>query len=362
MPDAVVSSMAEGLARVFAHYDGQERQFMEDLLHIWCQIDRFGNSSAERFRRLYRDERLDRFPAYKPDQGRPRPKPFEASIETCRRLMDLNRVRDALAPLQTGGILGGSVSYGRFFNTCGATTREASDTDLLLVIPDYDVLTKVAAALNSVKGLDKESLEVFRRRTKSFNSARKFYRRCILSHKLKFWEDRKDPYLSQYQIPGNYLLSLHIFSQRDFEYMIVKDKPILEAGPRDKFERAIWDYRDTLPTRPDNQLSFSGVDIGVPPKVREVTNGFLSLVRVCHIQDNRFFPGLHQNLILPQFEIRWEAPGKRLYLPVLGFRWKILERLREEQRLRPFEVQKVSQSHTRSPVFAPHITRRADRE
>lgn len=363
LPDVLTGSLAESLGRVFAHYDGQERQFMEDLFWILSNIEGFADPSIEHFRQLYSDERLKRFPPYHPTgEVRRRPKPFEASIETCRRLMDLNLVRDALTPLLTGGILGGSVSYGRFFNVCGATIGKPSDTDLLLVLPDYDYLSKVSVALETIRGLDKESLEDFKKRIKFFQTIKKSYRHCIFSHKIKFWEDTPDPYLSQYQIPAHYLLSSHIFSWSDFEFMILKDKPILQPEPNGKFIRNLHDYRNTEPTRFDNQRSFSGIDSTVPLVKKKVEGGFLSRVRVCHILKDRFYPGLHQNLILPQFEIRWESPLRRLYLPVLSFRWKILDRLREERRLRPFEVQSLSLSHTRSEVFAPHITRRADRE
>src|SRR5262249_51579027 len=129
-----------------------------------------------------------------------------------------------------------------------------------------------------------------------------------------------------------------------------------------KFVRSIHDYRETQPTRVDNQRSFGGIDSTVPLRASSVQDGHLSEIRICHIENDRYYPGLHQNLILPQFEIRWESPSLRLYLPILGFRWKILERLHEERRLRPFEVQTLSLCHTRSSVFSPHIVRRCDRE
>jgi hypothetical protein len=126
--------------------------------------------------------------------------------------------------------------------------------------------------------------------------------------------------------------------------------------------RSVHDYRETKPTRIDNQRSFSGIDISIDLETQPVDEGHLSKIRICHIESGRYYPGLHQNLILPQFEIRWESEGLRLYLPILGFRWKVLERLHEERRLRPFEIQRLSLCHTRSAVFSPHIVRRCDRE
>jgi hypothetical protein len=366
LPDVLSGTLAESLGRVLAHYDNQERQYMVDLFEIWSSIEGFSGPPAERFRRLYYDERLDRFPVYHPQDGtRRRPKPFESSIETCRRLLDLNRVRDILESLPTAGILGGSASYGRFFNVCGASTAgRPSDTDLLLILPDYDHLSEVSKAVDGLEGFNRESLGYFKKRIELFHSIRGkgSYLPCILSHKLKFWDDTPDPYLSQYQIPGYYQLSMHIFSKEDFEYMIVKNKPILEPDQDGNFVRVLFDYRDTPPTRNDNQRSFSGIDASLPLQKKELEGGFISQVRVYHIEEDRFYPGLHQNLILPQFEIRWETPLVRIYIPVMGFKWKVLERLREERRLRQFEVQALSSSHTRSAVFAPHIMRRVDHE
>lgn len=363
VPDDLVGALAEGLGRVLAHYEDQERRFMEDLFDIWSNIEGLTESPMDRFRWLYYDMRLERSKEYNPPgEERRRPKPFETSIETCRRLMDLNRVRDALAHLPTGGILGGSASYGRFFNVSGATTGKPSDTDLLIVLPSYDHLPEIPASLRTVEGVDSESLAYLQERIRLFPSIRKLHDNCILSHKLKMRWEQSDPYLERYQIPGYYLLSLHIVSWEDFAFIILKDITILQPNRDGAFVREIFDYRDTRPMRFDNQRSFSGIDSTVSLEAEPVEGGHISRIHVCHIHEDRFYPGLHQNLILPQFELRWESASRRLYLSILGFRWKILERLREERKLRPFELQKVSLSHTRSAVFSPHIRQRADRE
>lgn len=363
-PNLLTGGLAESMSRLFAHYDGIEHQFMDDVFATWSEVEQLPGNARERFQRLYYNSRFDRFAEYNPPgEGRRRPKPFETAIETCRRLIDVNGLRDALAPMGTTGILGGSVSYGRFFNVSGAARAgKASDADLLLVVADYGTLEDVAKQLRRVKGLDQDSLDQFKKRIGYFTEIRTAKTPCIFSHKLRFWDDKPDPYLDQYRLPGQYFLSMHVFSRADFEYMILKDQPILEADSDGKFTRTIYDYRDSEPTRFDNQRSFSGIDYTIDLKKEQVLGGFVSQVSVCHIADQRYYPGLHQNLILPQFEIRWEAPTLLLYLPVIGFRWKVLERLQEERRLRPFEIQRLSLCHTRSAIFSPHIVQRCDRE
>ncbi len=365
-PEELIGSLGESWGRTFAHYDGKEMQFVDDLFEICCQIQKpAGATRVEQFRRLYSDERLNRLNAYVTGRERRRPKPFEAAVETCRRLRDLNRVRDELSTVNTAGILGGSVSYGRFFNTVGASVEDKpSDTDLLLVLPNYELLPKVIAALDNVQGVEVASLREFNARLDVFSALRAKADRVpyIVSHKIKLWDPTIDPFLKEVQIPSHYNLSLHVFSLDDFDYVILRDKPIIQCEDKNEFSRYITDYRDTEPLRKDNQRSFSGRDETVELKSTTVEKGYTPEVAVCHIREERFYPGLHQNIILPQFELRWDTLREKLYLRVLGFRWKILERLTEERRVRPFEFQELSLSHTRSAHFAPHITRRANRE
>lgn len=360
-PSALLGALAEQLGRTFAHYEGKELDFIEDVLALMSDIDGLSGDRSARFDASYRDERFDRIPIYLDSAERRRPKPFEATVETARRLNDLNVVRDALIDLPTSGILGGSVSYGRFFNVCGGLFDHPSDTDLVLIVPDYELLENVADALQSVRGLNGESLRELQRRIDTHAQLRWKAGRCGFSHKLRFWVDQRHTSLIS-ALPSEYRVSLHVLSLDDFEYISLANLAVLEAGSSGQLSRDILDYRDTAPQREDNQRAFTGEDIRIPLKADAVEFGYLAHVRVCHIERDRYFPGLHQNLILPQFEARWESPQTRLYLKLLSFRWKLLERLAHERTVRPFEHQRLSLAHTRVSVFAPHVERRADRE
>lgn len=372
MPGIVTGALANSLSRVLAFYEDQEAQFIDDLLELCSAIDQLSMTSVERFRTLYLDPRLDNYAKYKfpPDEGeRRRPRPFEAAVETCRRLIDLNRVKQALSGLQTGAILGGSVSYGRFYNVMGYAPEfgsKSSDTDLLLVLERYDQLASVAEKFSSVSGVDPASIDSLRQRLRKFPQIRAEHAPCIFSHKLAFWREQADPLLIGTGFPGDYSISLHIFDVEDFNYMTLRDLPVLNPPRgRDSLERSIQDFRDTSPPTGHayNNRSFSGIALGVNPLVpKGIDGGYLCQLKICLIQDDRYCPGLHQNLILPQFERRWESERVPLYLKTLTFRWKILERLRTERTMRPFEEQKLSLSHVRYFIFSPHITRRADRD
>src|SRR5207248_2135809 len=135
---------------------------------------------------------------------------------------------------------------------------------------------------------------------------------------------------------------LHIFSMKDFKYLIVTDMPIIEGI----LDRTIFDYRNTQLKRRYEQRSFSGIPMGSSEiKFDEIPLGIVATVQICFIMDERYCPGLHQNLILPNFEPRWESNDVRLFLKLQGMKWRINERLRTERTKRPFEEQQLSLSH-----------------
>ena len=226
-------------------------------MDLWSGIDQLTGRKESRFRGLYLDSRLDNYPEYKfpPElDRRRRPRPFEAAVETCRRLIDVNGFRQTLSSLQVGPILGGSVSYGRFYNVTGSALEfgsKSSDADLLLVLTEYEQLASVVEKLASIPGLEPSSLDQLRQRVTKFPQIQAQNAPCILSHKLRFWMNESDAVLSGTKIPSDYSLSLHVFSLSDFDYMTLQDSPVLQPSEgASSFDRVIRDYRDTSPPEP----------------------------------------------------------------------------------------------------------------
>jgi hypothetical protein len=371
--DDLVSGLAESISRTFAHYDGSEHQFMRDVFDVLREAEmqrdpeNWDVGEYDQFHWLYSDNRLARIDAYRyPNHSQQRrPTPLEAAIETTRRIIDINRIGDELSELSTAAVLGGSLSYGRFFNTRGKKERpNESDVDLILVLPGYDVLSDVAERLDRVPGVVKASLKELKQRLRIFESVRANRPGCIFGHKLRMWERTPAPFLSDFNILGDYLLKLHVFSQDAFDLLIMKDVPILSEDEKDPYVRELFEYRDDRSKSRQTLRSFNGTETTIDIEQTEVEGGFVAAVRICFMDcaDHRFYPGTHLNMILPRFEVRWESPTVRLRLALLALRWKLLERLAEERRLRIFEHQTLSLSHTRTAVFAPHVRRGIDRE
>jgi hypothetical protein len=360
--DELVSDLAEWISRTFAYYAGNERRFMDHLYAVLVGVEGWEGRDLALFTRLYKDNRLARLNAYQDTSEHRRPSPFEAAIETTRRIIDINGLRGLLAEAPTSCILGGSLSYGRFFNTRGSIERpDSSDIDLLLVVPNFDVLPSIARALVKLPGVDQDSVQSFTARIEPLLNLLSEHDHCIFGHKFRMWETTPDPYLATYQISGFYKINIHTLTSKTLNYLILRDLPVLEPDAA-AFPLRVHEFRDD-PARPTAiQRGFSGQEISIPVACETIQGGFLAEVSLADIVEGRFYPGVHLNLILPQFEVRWESPEMLLRLPLLGLRWKLLERLTEERRLRPFEHQTMSSSHTRHAIFAPHVRRRVDRE
>jgi hypothetical protein len=364
-PPELTARLAESITRVFASYEAKEEQFLVDLRELMADVDGFSDDPRDRFRWLYIDDELQRFQVYNPSSTgtRRRPRPFEAAVETVRRILDLNRVRDRLAPLSTSAVLGGSLSYGRFFNTTGGGGGRPSDIDLIVVVPGYTQLHEVAPALGELPFIEQRSIEAMGARVEAFRLVNQDTDGpTVFQHKLRLWEeDSPSDFLDAYQTSRNYLLAIHVVSLEDFAHITLSDLPSLEMGD-EGFVRTIYEYRDDRPSRASEEHAcFAGHRKTTPMITEEVRGGYLTELQVCEITDGRFYPGMHMNLLLPQFDLRWESPLVPIRLKMQALHWKLLARLSDERRLRHLEVQQLSMSHTRSQHFAPHVAERLDR-
>ena len=366
LPGEIPSALAEALAHTFASYDGSESSYIDDLLLLFAAVEGLDPRDPATFRFLYFDIRLDRFDGYRLQiDGRRRPKPFEAAVETVRRIDDLNQIQGVIESAKgvvTTGVLGGSLSYGRFYNTCGGIGKP-SDTDLLVLISDYDQLSIIGHALHNLEFVDTASAELLTRRIEFFRQHRRDYPRCVFRHKLKLWEDHAHQYASQYQVPsGHYLLGLQVVSPEEFNYLTLSDMTIVGGGEgtSSTLERRIHEYRDDPPPKETEEgRSFAGDSRSTALPSEAVVDGCVTYGLVCEIADDRFYPGVHLNLILPRFEVRWESSSMRLRLTFLNLRWKLLARLEDEKKRHGGHL-RLSQSHTRSAVFSPHVLRAVD--
>ncbi len=111
------------------------------------------------FLRLYHDERFTRAG----ESGRRRPPPFQAVVETCRRLRDAELLSDLLRGAGSSAIVCGSVDYGAFYNV-----RAASDLDLVVVVGETSALATIADRLALLPGVADADIARFAGRARIF--------------------------------------------------------------------------------------------------------------------------------------------------------------------------------------------------
>ncbi|MFI1373261.1 hypothetical protein ACH4UY_14735 [Streptomyces longwoodensis] len=247
--------------------------------------------------------------------------------------------------------------------TGAAYGARASDLDVLLVIPEFDGLQYLPGRLEYLKGSDGSSASLFADRAKRFLRGRSYPdEHVIFSGKIDMWMDVEDPMLKGTEIPGIYQASFHVITLRGLSYLLASDASHLSwhsSGPN----RLVRDYREQQPTRKDHQRNFSGKSIRLSIAVNEAPGGYERQSHAYHIDDDdRYYPGMFQNLVLPHFRLRWNSIGDSVPRKLESFHWKVIERMRYERRQRPYELMLTSLSHTRSQMFAPHVAWMADSE
>jgi hypothetical protein len=358
LPDELPAELAASIADISSVYQGREEKLAEHALAVFAEIEECETFDAALFERLYTDERFTRLPAYRLQQdGRRRPTPFEAVIETARRSRDATNLQRILAGVRSSGVLGGSTSYGRFYNVCGQSDTAPSDLDFVIVLENVRDLGDVARRMYELPGIDAKDVDIFIQRIHVFASAYND-QKTILSHKFKMWRDGIDPMVMWPGHRPGYLLSLHFLMLPVLAYVLVESCTKLVRQQAGK-KRTVRDFRNTPTDRPDHQRTFAGRSHIIPNRITAVDRGYLTLSRVYYLDDqDRYCPGIIQNLMLPMLDVRWDELDARPKLST--FRHKLMERLRMERRETPGAHLCLSLSHTRHQLFAPHIIRLLD--
>lgn len=364
IPDAIVGFLAEAMSRLSSNYIDQKDRMAQHALAVFADVEEHELCNKRLFRELYSDGRFTRFSQYSSHDGisrksttsssPQRPPPFESIVETCRRIRDVDDLKRIIRNSNTSGIVGGSTNYGRYFNVHGNNGREASDLDLVLVIEDYSAIDAIAAMIAAHPALLDASVESIKDRYRIFQSSKFDDGRTVFSQKLKMWPSGvSDPMMEWAETPACYLLSLHFISLDVLKWILVEDATELSREAASS-KRTVRDFRATSTSRLDHQRSFGGRDQWLELETEKTQGGYLRRSRVYVIdRDRHYYPGMFQNLIFPGFETRWDDLDIKEELDL--FRWKMISRLRLERRIRPNEYLRLSFSHTRSEIFAPHI-------
>lgn len=357
LPITIPGFLAELTARISAGYHAREAQFIEDITNVYQCAHKNAGLGHPTLEQLYANDPITRHSLYQTREGhRRQPGPFESSVETMRRLRDVRIFEETLQSTSVGALLGGSASYGRFFNVKGGA--DPSDLDILLIVTDESQAKSALQAISKIEFVSTEAAAYALERLGQIAADWARDPAIVFSAKIPLWHETLDPALGVDSMPLTYLASFHMVTLAGLRVLTVSEADSL-SGIEIPTSTQIRDYRESPPIRQDTQRSFSGRSQAVSIQAREISGSF---VRSSHNflldSEGHYYPGMFQNLILPAFDVRW-GNGKVRRL-VDAFRWKMIDRLRMEQREHPEKYLRLSLAHTRSEVFAPHTVRSVD--
>lgn len=352
------SVLAERLKRVLVAYNAREEQFATDFLHRIAEIDGSSGRTDKLFHDYYTRPELEKFfsrlsaPADARRAGtrishiipRRSPPVFETVHETCRRLVLLRQFVTAARESTSAVVLGGSLSYGKFYNL-----RGDCDIDLFIVVDSGDGVVNLAKSLLAFRYFRDDATKLFLKRAQIYARLEKEAKCDMISQKLTVIET------------PSFDVSLHIVNKGAFLQIALADRNIPKGkNPSPDFVR---DYRVTAgPAQDYFQKSFDGSFLHIASQSKNAPEGFIAKVPSCAIRDGRFYLGVHHNLLLPMLEFRHESPPNQYRFSTSAFKAKVLERLEQERHARPYESLRLSYAFTRSQDFSPSIRKRADTE
>lgn len=278
--------------------------------------------------------------SYGKELGKRQPGFLESTEETIKRFIYAEKFKEYLKSEIKGMIIGGSLSYGPFYNVRKKLDETgSSDVDLIILVDNEFFDKKVTKFLNIdfFTTLEKES---FLERISKFKILREAGVADIISQKF-FIKD------------GGFDFSLHVFDQIFFKRMVGGEfRNNLKKSKDGIFK--IKDFKAESFTHKTCHLnSFSGKEIEVGTQEKKIDGGVITSLPNYVIQQGEFYPGIYQNLISPKFSVFYDPKGN-ITKQVKLFESTMKERLGEEQKNNPDN--KLYKSHNRYKLFSPILT------
>lgn len=342
-------SFVDSVEALLVRYLGREETLVADILRVCLGADALHDTHAMLFAYLYDDGGFG-VPAG-PDGGGPdrRPRPFEAFVETLRRIRDLRSLVAGISQGSIAGLLGGSVSYGRFYRIRGAMGASASDLDLLVVVDGPEELNGLVDLLAEHPLVAEPDVKRLRRAAHLYLGAYHADEPLELVARLAMWQGQQDPIFLAPGYDPNYELSLHVITYNALQQLLAEDGP--------DYMTSLRTHPGSTTTNPDNVnvfTSFTGEGILEPRLITgSAEMGFVErqkvreFVRLPDGSIQRFYGRFFHNLI-PKAEVLWTDASLQDMLASLADR---VERALNEERRGRHEFLSLSVAHPRRGHF-----------
>ncbi len=270
--------------------------------------------------------------------GKRTPSFIESVDGTLERFSKLLELRDILQDSVEAIIVGGSLSYGPFFNIRKSLDKTgSSDIDMIIVLTEQD-LQNLHENFSQLNIFEKKDIEEFLQRIEIFFKLQRNNQADLLSQK--------------FPVKGcDFEISIHFFLPNIFEKMIGQQfEEDLDKGQDRIF--VLHDYRiKPFSHKVCAQQNFLAQQfVYQVPEQKPVEQGFITELPGYIIHSQNLYPGIYQNLISPRFSVFYDREGN-VQQQVEGFS-KVLHR--EFKRLRQENSEaELLKSHIRYKIFPP---------
>jgi 2-polyprenyl-3-methyl-5-hydroxy-6-metoxy-1,4-benzoquinol methylase len=325
--------------------------------------------------------------------NKPQPHFTEAVFATLIRCEVIATYAKYLKSLNIGCILGGSLSYGKFFNVRQSLERseigQQSDIDILLV-------TNLNELDNKISGREYETISEITQRRRAAGNAEPLdtplalifglqplidiartiareadldYERVVLTKKYRTNLSFNIGKLFYPEVKGfPFILSVHIVSPQLFDNLT---NPLTISEYEEQFGTEPPTIVDIRVDSVIRDILVYGTMEGtiVPESVsridrehKEYDFGYeKSEVALCKIPlyfywENRYVSGIYQNLIIPAFEVICDSKERTIASGITNFKHFLTEEvLREKAHFRDSNLS-LSKLHPRHPIFLQSIS------
>ncbi|MFH1972449.1 MAG: hypothetical protein ABIJ18_03140 [archaeon] len=264
--------------------------------------------------------------------GKQQPSFVESVEATIKRYYIMEELKATFENQAQTIIIGGSMSYGPFYNVRSSQNGGSSDIDALVIteIPDLE-------EIDGTRIFSEQDRQIFLKRIRLFAKLR----------------DEAEIFSQKNQVQGtNFSISLHFFDRDTLSKMV--------KGLEEKLEReedsilVLNDYKArNFPYTICPQQGFDGkvfrYDV---PTQREVNGGVIVGLPGYIINQGNFYPGLYQNLISPSFHVFYDPSGE-ITKEVIKLKKIMLSQLEKEKGANP--TKHLLKSHIRHKIFSSSL-------
>lgn len=271
--------------------------------------------------------------------GKRKPSFIESVDATIERYNKIEELKNVFSDVADSIIIGGSMSYGPFFNVRKSLdSTGSSDIDAIITLSEDKLDAQFLEKLRASDIFDDSEKEVFFERIDKF--------------KKLYENDEADIFSQKFHATNtDFDISIHFFTPKQFDRLI-----------GDGFKNDLKTNEDKTPVLRDFKAKEFPYEVCEPqnfngekyiykiPPQKKVDGGVMTELPLYTINNKHLYPGVYQNLVSPMFSLTYDKSGQDTE-KVEDFYKDMEERMKEEWGDNP--EANMLKSHIRNKIFSP---------